>query len=161
MYETLARLPQSRAKQPKRSLAEQARQHGLTPEEVGVFDVPRFLAFLWKVAGRPPNAPADWQRPRPLVIVVDNYSVHTGKRVREETPLLEAAGVSLFFLPSYAPELSKIESLWTDVKYHQMPQRSYERLGDLKQAAERALERKAQMLRAAHGKTEPLLPMPA
>lgn len=153
---TLASLPKSRAKQPP-SLAVQASKHGLTPEEVGRLDAEVFLGFLWTVAGRPSDAPGDWQRERPLYYVVDNYTVHRSERVQQEEPVLRAAGIHLFFLPPYSPELSRIEHDWQDVKYQGLPVRSYAQLGDLKAAVDQALACKAIELREAQRKSAQLL----
>jgi hypothetical protein len=156
-FYSLARLPERKGKNAG-SLAEQAAEHGLTPEEVGVLDSEVFLAFLWMVAGRPPEGAEDWQRERPLHIVLDNYSVHRSERVRLEERALSRAGVHLFYLPPYSPELSRIESHWCDVKGRGLPQRNYTLAGELKQAVDLALLRKAIDLRQAHQKTEALLP---
>jgi hypothetical protein len=110
-FATYATLPKSRAKQP-RPPSEQAAAHGLRAEEVGPIDSERFLQFVWEFAGRPAVYPADWVRERPLVIWLDNYSVHKSDRVRAEIPALERAGITLQYLPSYSPELSKIEPIW-------------------------------------------------
>jgi len=112
-----------------------------------------FLAFVWQLGGRQPDAPPGWKRERPLVVVVGDYSVHKGARVHAELPALHVADIYLLYLPAYSPELSRIEPVWKDLKYHQLTCRSYERLGELKTAAERALTRKALALRAAHTKT--------
>lgn len=152
-FATYARLPQSRAKTPRRSLAEQAASHRLNAAAVGTIDAECFLAFVWRVAGRPVVYPADWQRERPLVIALDNYSVHTSERVQQERAALERAGVTFFYLPSYSPELSAIEPIWQATKHHEMSQRSYDQLGALKRAVEEALARKATTLLAAHGTT--------
>jgi hypothetical protein len=156
-FETRAHLPKSRAKKPRKSAQEVAQAHGLSPEEVGTIDAARFLSFVWKVAGRLAHAPEDWKRERPLWVVLDNYSVHKSQPVQEALPELEAAEVHLFFLPSYTPELSKIEPVWNDTKYRQLTKRSYETAGELKRAVDNALQRKADLLQAAHSKTEPLL----
>jgi hypothetical protein len=156
-YETYATLPKSRAKKGRKSLAEQAAAHGLRAEEVGPIDSERFLAFIWKAAGRPPITPDDWRRERELVIWVDNYSVHKSERVKQELPLLERAGVTLCYLPSYTPELSKIEPIWQDVKYHEMTKRSYTDVKELKEAFEEALSRKAAKLLAVNTETANLL----
>lgn len=153
LFETSARLPASRAKTPRKSAAERAAAHGLDAAAVGVIDAERFLAFVWRVAGRPAVYPADWQRQRPVVIVLDNYSVHTSARVAQERAALERAGVIFFFLPSYSPELSAIEPLWHATKHHEMSRRSYDQLGALKRAVEEALARKASALLTAHHKT--------
>jgi len=151
-FATYAALPKSRAKQP-RPLSEQAAAHGLREEEVGPIDSERFLQFVWSFAGRPAVHSADWVRERPLVIWVDNYSVHTGDRVKEERAAFAAAGINLFFLPSYSPALSTIEPIWQDVKHHDMTKRSYEILGELFSAVDAALTRKAHKLLAACSKS--------
>jgi hypothetical protein len=150
-FESDASLPKSRAKQPRKSPEERAGEHGLSLEELGVLDSDVLLSFLWKAAGRPEEAASGWRRERPLVIVLDNYSVHKCDAVQEALPVLAAANIQLFYLPAYCPELSRIEPIWQDVKHHQMPVRSYVKLGDLKRAVDETLARKAAQLRiAAH-----------
>jgi hypothetical protein len=155
-FATYAALPKSRAKQP-RLLAEQAAAHGLREEEVGPIDSERLLQFVWTFAGRPAVYTAEWVRERPLVIWLDNYSVHKSERVQAERPALERAGIRLRYLPSYSPELSKIEPIWQDVKHHDMRQRSQTEVRALKEATDTALTKKAAELRAAHAKTTDLL----
>ena len=157
LFETWAKLPKSRAKKPRKSLAEVAEQHGLTASEVGTINANCFIRFVWKVAGRGPQHPGPWKRERPLFVVVDNYSVHKSQPVQEEMAAWKAADVHLLYLPSYSPELSEMEPIWNDVKYHQMHQRSYSVLGELKRALDEALQRKADTLLAARTKTEHLL----
>jgi DDE superfamily endonuclease len=117
--------------------------HGLRAEEAGPIEAERFVSFVWQVAGRPALHSMDWKRARPLVVVLDNYSVHKSQVVQEAMPGLEAANIMFFYLPSYSPELSHIESIWHSIKQHGMPQRSYSLLGDLKRAVDDALSRKA------------------
>ena len=145
-YQSWAVLPKNRAKQPRKSPAERAAAHGLTEEEVGPIDAERVLAFLWQVAGRWAEAPAEWQRERPLLIALDNYAVHTSQMIQEACPALAAADVHLVYLARYCPEQSGIEPVWNDVKQHQLPTRSFERVADLKQAVDRALAHKARQL---------------
>jgi transposase len=156
-FETYARLPESRAKQRRVSLEEQAAAHGLTIEEVGPIDSERYLRFVWKIAGRPEVYPADWRRERELVIWVDNYSVHKSEPVREEIPALERAGITICYLPSYTPELSKMEPIWQDVKHHEMTERSHTEVKGLKRATDEALAKKAADLLAARREPENLL----
>jgi hypothetical protein len=153
VWEAYARLPKSRAKKQRKTLAEQAAAHDLRVEQVQTIDGERFVAFVWRVAGRPAIYAAGWQRERPLVLVVDNYSVHTCERVQQEMAAFAAAGITLFFLPSYSPELSRIEPIWRDVKHHEMTKRSYEILGDLLRAVEETLTGKANDLLDAHSET--------
>jgi len=133
--------------------AQVAAAHGLAEADLGVIDSEVFLAFVWQLAGRPVDAPDSWRRERPLIVVVDNYSVHTSERVRWEQPALARADVHLLYLPAYSPELSRIETHWKATKYYDLPQRSYRRLGDLKQAVELALLRRARLLKARAAET--------
>ena len=153
VYELCASLPKSTAKKQRKTPAEQAAKHGLRGEQVGRIDGERFVQFVWQVAGRPAIYPEGWQRERPLVLVIDNYSVHKGERVQAERAAFAAAGITVFYLPSYSPELSGIEPIWQDVKHHQMTKRSYEILGELFQGVDDALARKANDLLAACSKT--------
>jgi hypothetical protein len=153
LYELCASLPKSKAKQPRKTPEEQAAKHNVRVEQVGTIDGARFVRFVWRVAGRPPVYPEGWQRERPLVLVIDNYSVHTCAVVQQEQAAFAAAGITLFFLPSYSPELSGIEPIWNDVKHHEMTKRSYTLLGDLFRAVEEALARKASDLLAACSRT--------
>ena len=148
VYDTWARLPTSRAKKPRKTVAEIAAAHGLTAAEVGVLDGERFVRFIWTLAGRPATAGPEWRRERPVWVVLDNYSVHKSGRVAQEQADWQAAGIELVYLPAYSPKLSKIEPVWNDVKHHQMPVRSYPQAADLKRAVEEALAHKADRLRA-------------
>jgi hypothetical protein len=153
VYELYASLPKNTAKKQRKTPAEQAAKHGLREEQVGTIDGERFVRFVWQVAGRPAIYAEGWQRERPMVLVVDNYSVHKCERVQQEMETFAAAGITLFYLPSYSPEMSGIEPIWHDVKYHRMTKRSYEILGDLFQAVDEALTHKATDLLAACSRT--------
>lgn len=133
--------------------AQVAAEHGLAEEDLGVIDSEVFLAFVWQLAGRPVEAPDHWRRERPLLGVLDNYSVHTSERVRWERRALARADVHLLYLPADSPELSRIETHWKATKYYDLPQRSYQRLGDLKQAVELALLQRARLLQARAAET--------
>ena len=152
-FETYASLPKSKAKKQRKTPEQIAAAHDLTPEEVGPIDSGRFLGFVWRIAGRPATAPQDWKRERPLYIALDNYSVHTSQPVQEAIPVLEAANVFFFYLPSYSPELSDIEPIWKAVKHHEIPVRSHSKIKDLKVAVDTALARKAEALLAARQET--------
>lgn len=134
----------------RKPLADVAAEHGLQEEDLGTIDSEVFLAFVWSLAGRPADVGAwCWRRERPLMVVVDNYSVHTSARVRWERRALEAADVYLVYLPAYSPNLSRIEPHWKVTKYYDLRRRSYPSLGDLKQAVETALAKRAIELRSA------------
>lgn len=149
VYRSWAVLPKSRAKQPRTTAEERAAAHGLTPEAVGPIDAERVVAFLWQVAGRPADAAPTWRRPRPLVVALDNYSVHTSQTVLAAQPALATANVELVYLARYCPEQSAIEPVWNDVKQHHLPVRSFAQVADLKDAVDGALARKAKQLQQA------------
>ena len=152
-YQTGAALPKSRAKKARNSVPERAAAHDLTADDVGTIDAARLLACIWRVAGRPPDAPAGWKRARPLTIVLDNDAVHKSQTVREAPAALIAADVHLVYLPAYCPELSAMEPVWNDVKQHPLPIRSFERVAGLKHAVDEALARKAHQLQQAKVRT--------
>ena len=141
-------------KMPRKTPEEIATAHGLEPEVVGPIDSGRFLSFVWRVAGRPPLALVSWRRACPLVIVLDNYSVHKSQAVKAALRALEAANIFLFYLPAYSPELSEIEPIWRSVKGHGIPYRSQTVLGQMKQAVDEALTDKAQQLRHQQNKKQ-------
>ena len=160
VYQSWAQLP-PHARKAKRKTPEQvAASYGLTVEETGSIDANRYVAFLWHLAGRSREYQADWKRERPLMVIVDNYSVHKSQTVQDALPQLEAADVWLVSLPSYSPELSEIEPIWNAIKHHQMPTRSYKEIADLKAAVDKALQEKAEHLRQAHEKTTNLQQRP-
>ncbi len=148
LFATLARAPV-----PKRKAASPLAA-GLTESELGVLNAEFLMRFIWQVAGRPEDAPEDWCRDKPLVIVLDNYSVHKSARFQEERIKWRAADIELFFLPSYSPELSSIEPLWRDVKQHRMRRLSRDRLLDLKRDVDAVLTEKAKSLIAIKYQTE-------
>jgi hypothetical protein len=115
---------------------------------IGRLDAAAFVQFIeQQVAGLPALRPADYQRERPCVVVVDNYAVHHGRLVREAQPGWDAAGVCLFYLPPYSPELNApIEAVWRQVKYHEVPRRSFTTAADLKAAVDAGLDRRAATL---------------
>lgn len=146
LFETYAGLPKSKAKKQRKTPEQIAAPHGLTAAEVGPIGSERFLAFVWRVAGRPETGVENWKWERPLYLVLDNYSVHTGQAVRGSVAALEGANVFLFYLPSYSPELSDIEPIWNAVKHHDIPVRSHRKVKDLKCAVDAALTKKAEKL---------------
>ena len=152
-YHAWASLPKSRAKRRRKTDQEIAAAHGLTEDDVGPIDTQRVLTFIWRIAGRPAEETSGWTRERPLMIVLDKYSIHKSQTVADVRPDLEAANVHLVYLPAYCPELSAIEPVWNDVKRHHLPTRSFAQVRDLKRAVEGALARKAHQLQHAATKT--------
>jgi DDE superfamily endonuclease len=152
-YQSWACLPKSRAKKQRKTPEEVAAAHGLAVEEVGPIDSERLVAFIWRAAGRVGAAGEGWVRERPLMVVLDNYAVHTSEAVENAKEELQGAGVHLEYLPSYSPELSRIEPDWNDIKQHHLPVRSFAQVADLKRAVDAALARKARQLQQVHTKT--------
>lgn len=123
----------------------------------GTLDSAAFLDFVcYQVAGLPP-APdwvaAGYHRTRPCVIVLDNYSVHRSGLVKRGQPHLDRAGVRLYFLPPYSPELNRIEPEWRAIKYEGLPTRSYTCGAALKDAVDAALLARSSYPRSAHAST--------
>lgn len=54
---------------------------------------------------------------KPLTVILDNASIHTAKRIRPFVDLLKKQGLTLYFLPTYSPELNRIEKLWHKAKH--------------------------------------------
>ena len=62
---------------------------------------------------------------RPLVIVLDNASMHTSAMLRERAVEWKRQSVRLQYLPPYSPELNLIEILWRRIKYAWLPLDAY------------------------------------
>jgi transposase len=54
---------------------------------------------------------------KPMVIILDNASVHTANKIKPHLELLKKKNLTLYFLPTYSPELNRIELLWHQVKH--------------------------------------------
>lgn len=87
-----------------------------------------------------------WSR-APRVVVLDNAGLHTGKVVQAARADLARRGIYLYFLPPYSPELNEIEPVFRQVKYQEMPQRSYTTRLGLREAVESAFSGYARRLR--------------
>jgi transposase len=83
----------------------------------------------------------------PRVVVLDNGSLHTGRIVRRARLGLARKGIYLYYLPPYSPEFNRIEGVFRQVKYQEMPQRSYTRRLELREAVERSFFRYGRSLR--------------
>ena len=120
----------------------------------GRYDAAAHLAFVRRLAGVPVTAAP---RARPCVVVLDNYSVHPSRAVKDALPALVAAGVHFCYLPPYSPELNPIEPVWRQVKHHDIPERSHPTDAALQVAVETALRDRARRLAETTNK----LPQPA
>jgi transposase len=54
---------------------------------------------------------------KPLVIVLDNATIHDAAAIRPALALLEKEGVKFEFLSPYSPELNRIETMWRLMKH--------------------------------------------
>lgn len=61
----------------------------------------------------------------PLVVVLDNGSLHRSAVVKAALPTLWAQRIYLYFLPPYSPELNEIEPVFRVIKHQEMPARTY------------------------------------
>lgn len=152
-YQTFASLPKHAQKAKRKTPEEVAKAYGLALDQVGPIGAERFIAFVWKTAGRPAIASSDWKRDRPLMVVLDNYSVHKCQEVKDTLPAWERADIYLVYLPSYCPELSDIEPIWNDTKQNELTVRSHKYVCDLRTEVDLALNRKANRLKQRCEKT--------
>lgn len=65
-------------------------------------------------------------------IILDNASMHTSHLFQSYLPEWEKKQVTFYFLPSYSPELNKIEVLWRKIKYEWLDFSAYESFAALK-----------------------------
>jgi putative transposase len=72
----------------------------------------------------------------PRVVVLDNASLHVSKVTKAARPDLAKAGIYLYYLPPYSPELNRIEAVFKQVKHHEVPTRSYTSRAELRAAVE-------------------------
>jgi len=54
---------------------------------------------------------------KPLTVILDNASFHKGKAVQPMLKVLAQKGLKLYFLPTYSPELNRIEKFLHKIKY--------------------------------------------
>lgn len=62
---------------------------------------------------------------KPLVVVLDNASMHRGKVMTAAQTALRQAKIHLYFLPPYSPTLNPIEAVFGGIKAHDLPARAY------------------------------------
>ena len=84
------------------------------------------------------------------VVVLDNYSIHRSKVVKEACGRLRRAGIVLYYLPAYSPELNDIEGVIGAIKHHDMPDRAYGRLDELGEAIDSAFGRAERRLKSRY-----------
>ena len=77
----------------------------------------------------------------PLVIVLDNASLHHSRVVQEALPRLWAKRIYLYFLLPLSPELNEIEPVFRVIKHCDLPERVYTPLAALEAAVDGAYPR--------------------
>lgn len=70
----------------------------------------------------------------PIVVVLDGASVHRSAALAEAELRWKAAGVELYRLPSYSPELNRVELVWQAIKYRWLPLAAYASVASLNRA---------------------------
>lgn len=83
----------------------------------------------------------------PRVVVLDNAGIHTGKLVKAQREALSRAGIYLYFLPPYSPELNAIEPIFKQVKHHDIPIRSHTSKAELRASVQAGFATRADYLR--------------
>ncbi len=84
------------------------------------------------------------QRPAtavPLVIVLDNASLHRNAALRQALSDRRKRNVYLYYLPPYSPELNAVEPVFRTVKHLDLPERRYRTAADLEAAVDAAFAR--------------------
>jgi transposase len=76
----------------------------------------------------------------PRVVVLDNDSLHVSKAVKVQRRALADRGIYLYDLPVYNPKLNRIEPMFRQVKYQEIPVRSYTSKAALRQAVEHGFD---------------------
>ncbi|MYK61971.1 MAG: hypothetical protein F4034_08400 [Chloroflexi bacterium] len=84
------------------------------------------------------------------VVVVDNYSIHRSKVVKDARGRLRRQGIVLYYLPPYSPELNDIEGVFGAIKHHDMPERSYKSLDELGESIDSAFDRASRRLKSRY-----------
>lgn len=74
-----------------------------------------------------------------VFLIVDNASYHVSKKTREFVERTDGR-LTLFFLPSYAPELNPDELVWKSVKHDKIGKASIRNIAELRSRATAALQ---------------------
>ena len=79
------------------------------------------------------------QLTRDTVVVLDNASMHTNKKFKAKMEGWEKQGLTLFYLPTYSPQLNLIEMLWKHMKYHWIEFDAYTSIKAMKAYVEKVI----------------------
>ena len=87
----------------------------------------------------------------PVVVVMDNGSIHVSRDTQAALVGLGELDLSVFRLPAYSPELNAIERVFRTLKHHHMPERTYFTQEQLAAAVDRAFAQVALRLAQPSG----------
>lgn len=76
---------------------------------------------------------------RPTVVVLDNASVHTARKIKELLEVWQKRGLYIFYLPPYCPHLNIIERFWKELKEGWLKPEDYKTTDTLFYAVNRIL----------------------
>ena len=62
---------------------------------------------------------------KPLVVVLDNGSIHVSRVVQAARAALRQQRIYLYYLPPYSPHLNLTEPVFGGIKAHDLPARAY------------------------------------
>lgn len=79
-------------------------------------------------------------RERPLLLIVDNASYHTSKKVKEFMERHHNK-IQLFFLPPHSPELNPDEQVWNQIKHRGVEKKPIKNKRDLEHRLSVGLEK--------------------
>ncbi len=82
---------------------------------------------------------ASLQTSKPRYVIIDNASIHTSVDFILNLDQWEKKGVIIRSLPTYSPELNRIEILWRFIKYSWLPVSAYLSFDNLVRAVENIL----------------------
>lgn len=94
-----------------------------------------FIALLRRLDER--CAPRPDQKATPVVLVIDNGSIHRSKASR--AALQARPWLTVEWLPKYAPELNAIENSWRDLKQHFLAHQTFRDADHLDSAIQAAV----------------------
>ena len=70
----------------------------------------------------------------PVIVIWDHFNPHRSRRTRAF--IMSRERLTTEFFPAYAPELNAVEGVWSDLKYHRMPNHG---IDDVDELASRAV----------------------
>ncbi len=78
---------------------------------IGSIDADFFINFLEEICQK---------YDKPITLILDNAPIHKAKGIQPRIDALKKKGLTLYFLPTYSPELNRIEVLWRLMKHRWM-----------------------------------------